>query len=499
MKQKNNSEAQQNMKNRLFKKFFFPTVFAVIISLAFIASLLSFAVGRYFAEYNKKLLKENCQTISQTVQNYIGSKYAKPLIQNAVDTLAGAIDSEVFITNINGRVLICSCDEWKRSSSCIHANGDMSENIINKAVKDEYYEVGRLSLKYSEVHYTYACNIKNSNNEVIAVVFASSPASSLSLLLRKITYIFVVCSIIPIVFLFCSIYFITYRLTKPLRIMSVAANKISMGDFSTRIPSYGNDEINDLAQSFNKMTDSLVKLEGTRRSFVANVSHELRTPMTTIGGFIDGIIDGTIEEDKRDYYLKIVSSEIKRLARIVQSMLSLARLESGEQEVNLSNVDLYASVCNSVISQEQRIEEKNISILGLEDAQKTFIEADEDLIYQVVYNLIDNAIKFVNEEGFIKFSFETKNDTVVLKIRNSGEGIKPQDLKYVFDRFYKVDKSRSSNKNSSGLGLYIVKTIVDIHKGKILVRSLYGEYTEFEVRFPINNKLKKLGDKNERI
>ena len=168
-------------------------------------------------------------------------------------------------------------------------------------------------------------------------------------------------------------------------------------------------------------------------------------------------------------------------------MLSLARLESGEQKVNLSNVDLFSTVCNSVISQEQRINAKNVTVSGLEDAERIVVEADGDLIYQAVYNIIDNAIKFVNENGTISFSFERRNGEAVLKIRNTGEGIKPEELKYVFDRFYKVDRSRSINKNGSGLGLYIVKTIIDIHNGKILVRSLYGEYTEFEVILPDKN------------
>lgn len=475
------------MKNRLFRKFYSATTVSVLLSLAVIVSVMSFSISRFLAADKKTSLKDNCRTISQTVSNVIGSSYSKQVIENSVSTLSKAINAQVFITDENGQLLMCSCDDWRRNNSCIHSNGEISDKILESAKENEYYEVGKLSMKYSEAHYTYACPIKNLNGKLLGLVFASCPTTSLQILLSNISRIFVISAIIPIVLLFCVMYVITYRLTKPLRIMSIAAKKMSMGDFSTRVPTYGNDEISDLANSFNHMTDALVKLESTRRSFVANVSHELRTPMTTIGGFIDGIIDGTIEEDKREYYLKIVSNEIKRLARIVQSMLSLARLESGEQKVNLSNVDLFSTVCNSVISQEQRINAKNVTVSGLEDAERIVVEADGDLIYQAVYNLIDNAIKFVNENGTISFSFERRNGEAVLKIRNTGEGIKPEELKYVFDRFYKVDRSRSINKNGSGLGLYIVKTIIDIHNGKILVRSLYGEYTEFEVILPEKN------------
>lgn len=432
---------------------------------------------------------ENCQTISATVSESVGSGYSKMLIESSVKTVSKAIDSRVFITDNDGNVIVCSCQEWNTVGSCVHSQGEIDERIIKRAKDGEYYEVGKLSSKYSEAHYTYACPIV-SDNGVIGIVFASSPASAMMMLIGNVAKMFLISAIIPVVLLFVSIYAITYRFTRPLRYMSIAAKKMSMGDFSMRVPVSGNDEIAELAKSFNNMTDALVKMEGARRSFVANVSHELRTPMTTIGGFIDGIIDGTIEQNKSEYYLKIVSNEVKRLTRLVQSMLSLAKLESGEQQIKLAPVDLYNTVCESVISQEQRIEAKNIEITGLESLEPVVINADGDLIHQVVYNLIDNAIKFVNQDGYINFQIKREQNSVVFKIRNSGVGIKPEELKYVFDRFYKADKSRSSNKNSTGLGLYIVKTIVDIHKGKILVRSLYGEYTEFEMTLPIENQLK---------
>lgn len=266
--------------------------------------------------------------------------------------------------------------------------------------------------------------------------------------------------------------------------MSQAAAALANGDFSRRIPVTSNDELGELATAFNQMTNSLSRLEGVRRSFIANVSHELKTPMTTISGFIDGIIDGTIPPEKQPYYLNIISQETKRLSRVVQSMLSLAQLESGKATLNLHRFDMSSLVCAVVVAREQSINEKNIEIRGLDDLQTTFVRADRDLIYQVVYNLVDNAVKFTNDGGYIEFCVHTVKGGVQVKVKNSGQGISPEALPLVFERFYKEDRSRSQRKNSTGLGLYLAKTIINIHGGSISVNSLEQKYVEFEFTLP---------------
>ena len=233
------------------------------------------------------------------------------------------------------------------------------------------------------------------------------------------------------------------------------------------------------------MTNSLVQLEGMRKSFVANVSHELKTPMTTIGGFIDGIHDGTIEPEKQRYYLNIVSDEVKRLSRLVQSMLSMAKLESGEFVLKPELFDFRELLCTIVISQEQRIESQRLNITGLDEIQSISVKADRDLIHQVIYNLVDNAIKFTDESGTIDFKLKNDNKKLIFTITNTGKGIPENELPYVFDRFYKVDKSRSAVKNSTGLGLYIVKTILKAHGGSITVSSRENSFTSFSVTLPL--------------
>ena len=243
-------------------------------------------------------------------------------------------------------------------------------------------------------------------------------------------------------------------------------------------------KVAELATALNAMAVSLSSVEGMRRSFVANVSHELKTPMTTIAGFIDGILDGTIPDEKRNYYLKIVSNEVKRLSRLVRSMLDLSRIDSGELKINPVRFDMTEVVCTALLSFERRIDEKRIDIVGLGDCPRMEVQGDFDLLGQVLYNLLDNAVKFTNEGGTIAIHLEKKDGRVYCAVRNSGEGVPSHEMPRLFERFYKSDKSRSLDKNGVGLGLYIVKTVINLHQGEIMVRSVEGEYTEFAFWLP---------------
>jgi len=207
--------------------------------------------------------------------------------------------------------------------------------------------------------------------------------------------------------------------------------------------------------------------------------------MTTISGFVDGILDGTIPEDRRSYYLGVVSSETKRLARLVRSMLDLSKIDSGDMKISLERFDLSKTVTNALLTFEQRIEEKNIDIQGLDQMKPLYVRGDPDLIHQVAYNLIENAVKFANPDGYIRVNVFSRERVAYVRIANSGIGIPSEDLPRIFERFYKTDKSRSHDKTGVGLGLYIVKTIIALHKGDIEVRSSEGSYCEFEFHIPM--------------
>ncbi len=475
------------MRLKLFKKYFFTTLLIIIFSLGFMMLILSFALDRFIAKTKYETLNNACGQVMDYITFFSeDGKMDGNQFYGMLRTVAKVSDADIFISDNSGKVVVCGCEEWSQKSACMHTMSLIPENILENAENSKEFFVSTVEI-YERPHYVTAKSMHNQSGKRYATVFAAASVSTVNELLSTITRLYIFSAIVPIILMFFCIYAMTYRLTKPLKKMSEASRAMAKGDFSKRIPVTTDDEIGELAVSFNLMTNSLSQLEGMRKSFVANVSHELKTPMTTIGGFIDGILDGTIEPDKQTYYLNIVSEEIKRLSRLVQSMLSMSRLESGEFSLKPELFDLREMLFTIVISQEQRIEGKKLQINGLDGLQSLSVNADKDLIHQVVYNLVDNAIKFTDDNGYVNFSLVKEGKNTVLTITNSGKGIPEKDLQFIFERFYKVDKSRSLGKNSTGLGLYIAKTIITAHKGAISVSSNENEFTSFKITLPIEN------------
>ena len=358
---------------------------------------------------------------------------------------------------------------------------DVVQTTINEG---KYFARTTLEGIYDEEKYVAAYPIYYKNNRIFGIVIVSTDTSDVSTFTDMVLKLFILSAIAALGVSFLAISIFSYNLVKPLKQMAQAAKQFAKGDFTVRVSESSNDEIGELAVSFNNMAESLSSAEVTRRSFIANVSHELKTPMTTIGGFIDGILDGTIPPEKNDYYLHIVSDEVKRLSRLVRSMLDLSRLDNGELKLNYKNFDLLSTLVTILITFEQEIDKKNIQIRGLENISPKKINGDKDLIHQIVYNLIENAVKFTDEGGYIEFDISENSTRTDFLIKNSGTGIKKSEIPLVFDKFYKTDKSRSKDKKGLGLGLYLVRSIIRLHGGDITADSVYGEYTEFRFYIP---------------
>ncbi len=276
-----------------------------------------------------------------------------------------------------------------------------------------------------------------------------------------------------------AVYFISEKIIAPLKDMSKAAKSFASGKFDVRVPEFGNDEVSELAVAFNNMASELSTFEDTRRTFLANVSHDLRTPMTTIAGFIDGIIDGAIPPEKHEYYLSVIASEVRRLSRLVSTLLDISRIQAGERKFNKTPFDICEMARQILISFEQKIDAKNLDVEFDCDSEKMFALADRDAIYQILYNICDNGVKFSKNGGRYRISIVSREKKIYVSVYNEGQGIPESDLPHVFDRFYKSDKSRGLDKTGVGLGLYIAKTIIDAHDEEIWVKSSYGNYCEF--------------------
>ena len=470
------------MRLKLFKKYFFTTF--IIISVAVFAMLiiLSVVLNSYIVKSKQEVLNKACNEICDYIE--VASKTGKVPSKNELfeifNLVSQVAEADVFAIDTRGSVVVCGCEVTADNESCHHSSVNIDAEHIGEWDENKPLKLDTLDI-YDSPHYIIAKPILSDKGQRIGLVFATAPTLVINRLMSAVTKIFIASSLVPLIIMVIAIYIMTYRLTKPLKLMSEATRAMAKGDFSKRIPVMSDDEIGELSVSFNMMTNSLAQLEGMRKSFIANVSHELKTPMTTIGGFIDGILDGTIEPEKQSYYLNIVSDEVKRLSRLVQSMLSMSRLESGEFVLKPELFDLSELIFSIVVSQEQRIEQKKLNIIGLDRIENISVSADRDLLHQAVYNLVDNAIKFTDDGGSITFDLKNENKKAVFSIINTGKGIPKNELPFIFERFYKVDKSRSASKNSTGLGLYIVKTIVTAHGGNVTVNSKENEYTAFKI------------------
>ena len=462
----------------IFAKYF--TVLSAIITISFAAmgGMQMLLSTRYWVAEKKQLLRENTLSMAKMTAQYAKRGENITGLYPYISLMADTIDSYIFITDTDGNILLYS------DNAVALKKVKLSQQIVERLNSGEYFEVGLLDGLYATRQYTIGVPVTVYDNTVVGYVFASTSAEMLSEYLLNNLNVFIVSALGVLALTFIAVYIMTFRMVKPLRQMAAAARSYGMGDFSKRIHVEGHDEIAELATSLNNMAISLSSAEGMRRSFIANVSHELKTPMTTIAGFIDGILDGTIPKEKHEYYLRIVTQEVKRLSRLVKTMLDLSRIDNGELRLNPTHYDLTDQVCNILLSFVQRIEEKNVTVEGLEDCPRVDVYADYDLIGQVIYNLIDNAIKFMNYGGTLTINISHRDKRVYCSVRNTGMGIPSHEMPYIFERFYKTDKSRSLDKNGMGLGLYIVKTVINLHHGEISVRSTEGEFCEFVFWLP---------------
>ena len=468
------------MQKSIFSKYFRVCAVTVLSSIVVLGTLFMLFAAQYFSKEKISLLT-NCTTVARGyVLERVDSRLLldRDALAPTLTALSESNDTTIFLTDINGKTLLCT----EGSSCVVHSTYQIPASILRKADAGQYSEVGRLENLYKTPKFTVCQPVKTSAGAV-GYLFVSADNADMRTFLTEMIKIFLISAVAVLLISFVATYFVTLKMVRPLREMSTAAKKFGQGDFTTRIRIDGDDEIGQLAMSFNNMARSLSELESMRRSFIANVSHELKTPMTSIAGFIDGILDGTIGKDQERHYLRIVSDEVKRLSRLVRSMLNLSRIEAGELKVQTTPFNILEIICETVFSFEQSIEQKKLDIRGL-DTDKVMVDADPDLIHQVVYNLVDNAVKFVSEGGYLEFSFSVDASMTYVGIRNSGEGLSKEEIPRVFDRFYKTDRSRGVDKNGVGLGLYLVRSIINLHGGDIIVKSVQGEYTEFVFSVP---------------
>ena len=467
-------------------RIFSTVTIILLVSLLSVGLLLRSLIKDYLTAHTFDQLQHDTQVISQLAASYYteGSLGTMDFLIN-LDVASKVSQSDAVICNAKGQILLCSDSPFGCEHQGLYVGSDYLQEVIRSGfVRD----TGVIKGLYEDSRYICSTPIHSGSGVVVGIAIVSQTPDSNDQLLSRLTDIYLILSVLAVVLaaLFMGLY--VKRQNAPLREMASTARAFGHGDLDARVEIRKNysAEVEDLALAFNNMASSLQKSEYQRQEFVANVSHELKTPMTTIGGYIDGILDGTIPEEKSRHYMRVVSDETKRLSRLVRSMLDISQLqrEQGIPEEKKVRFDLEECAGQVLITFEQKITAKELQVEVEMPEHPVHILANQDYITQVIYNLVDNAVKFCPIGGTVGLRIREGHDKAYISVYNDGQTIPPEELPLVFDRFHKIDKSRSQNRDGWGLGLYIVKTIVCSHGENISVSSHDGR-TEFTFTMPL--------------
>ncbi len=467
------------------------TAVAVMLLLALLLVGICFQllVKDYLAEQTIEGLRSDGAVIVDLIQAVFTENPVTHRDFNIAMSVASSVSgADAVVCDANGKLILCA----QSPMGCDHQGLAVGQEYLEQVFRTGgCVDAGVIEGLYPDERYVVALPIfQKDSTQRIGIVIVSTPMADTVGVLRRISEIFVFVSLLVILAAVGIMTVYVRQQSIPLRDMAKAAQAFGHGELTARVKTEGNytQEVEELALAFNNMASSLQKSEYQRQEFVANVSHELKTPMTTISGYVDGILDGTIPPEKERQYLQVVSDETKRLNRLVRSMLDISRLQDqgGIPENQKTRFDLEEAVGQVLITFEQKITEKKLDVQVDMPEHPVFTHANQDYITQVIYNLVDNGVKFSPEGGQLTLTIREGRGKAYVSVCNQGQTIPPEELPLVFDRFHKTDKSRSQNRDSWGLGLYIVKTIVCSHGENISVTSRDGK-TTFTFTLPLVN------------
>lgn len=470
-----------------FGRSFSGAAVILLLALTMLGASFQLLVKNFLTDTVFTNLLQDAKIISGLASSYsIDGSLSSQEFRLNLNIVGQVSGSDTLICDTTGKVVICSDVGMGCTHAGLHLNTDYLQSVISGGSDRG---TGIIRGVYEDRRFVVAVPIVDSDTgEAKGIVIVSTPIAETASILNKISNIFLTVAACVVLVGVLAVSAMARRESKPLRALADAANAFGHGDLEARVKLDDDcsEEMEEVALAFNNMASSLQKSEYQRQEFVANVSHELKTPMTVISGYIDGILDGTIPEANREYYLNIVSDETKRLSRLVRSMLDISRLQSegGIPEEKKLHFDLEDCAGQALLTFEKKINDKKINVLVDMPDHPVNTIANRDYITQVIYNLLDNAVKFCPEGGDLGMSIVENGGKAFVSISNQGETIPAEELPLVFERFHKIDKSRSLNREGWGLGLYIVKTIVCSHGEDISVTSRDGK-TEFTFTMPL--------------
>ena len=466
----------------LYWRQMFVTAGMVLLTLLLLgASFFSLSYNYARGQKSEEIMAK-ARVMSQLSINYLeNGRYmdiedlrSDPDFQQLATFAAIVSDVHFMICDTEGHVLLTT--DQTLEGKVITMPESMSREILEKGASARRDSLGGL---YESRRFVVGVPAVNpETQEVVGEVYGVSTTSSLDSMWQGFIGLFFMTAFVVLMISFMASSITTMRQVQPIREMVQATRRYAEGDFDIRMNDYGrDDEIGELAASFNAMAESLQQTERQRREFIANISHELKTPMTTIAGYTDGILDGTIPPEREKQYLQIISDESRRLSRMVRRMLDVSQLQAIDPLKSGSHFDICESMRRVLISMEKKITDRDLDVEADIPEEPILVLGDNDMITQVIYNLLENATKFARSGSTLYLGVTTIDGKARVTVRNLGDTIPAEELPLLFERFHKSDKSRSEDKDGVGLGLYIVKTILEQHKEKINVTSENGVTT----------------------
>lgn len=449
---------------------------SILLLVLVILLPLGFVINQIFGNFYYSKVQEQVEEASD--------RYAKSItsLQNQqpqmFEALASVTDHEIIITDETGIVVansgIPSISIGERISS-----KEIETLAKNQAIRSKYHD------KINNSRYLRVGKSINFNNESIGGVFVLASIEdlyqSLSLIKRAVILAGVGASFLAIGF--TSI--LTHKLSTPLLEMEKATRKIAAGDLNTRVFNDSRDEIGSLATAINDLAVELHRYRTNRREFLANISHELQTPITYMEGYANALEKELYQsEEEKKQYLQIIQRESSRMSKLVSDLFELSKMEDGKIGLIFEEVDLVEVVENAILRTKMKAQEKGLQLQVNQMHDIPSINADGLRMEQVIINLIENAIRYT-ESGFVAIELTNKLREVKVIVEDTGIGIPKEDLPFLFERFYRVEKSRSREYGGTGLGLAIVKQLVELQGGSITVKSQIGRGTRFELVFPV--------------
>lgn len=459
-------------KRTLYIKFILTYLIFGILSFVTVATLTSEMIRDYLTKNEAASLYKEATLISNKYASYFyNSKISADDVINQLDAIDTLTSAEIWIINSDGKIIYNS-----RSSK--NSNSPAIVPDFNLFSGSQYYTVGNFYDCFENETLSVYSSI-TSNFKIQGYVVIHIPMNTIIEKQKNVLYIsFISLGIIFLLSLLIIVVF-TDAVYIPLNQITTATEQYAAGNLKYTFDVNRTDEMGYLGAQLNYMATKLSQTEENQKKFIANVSHDFRSPLTSIKGYLEAMVDGTIPVEMHEKYLNIVLNETERLTKLTNSLLTLNNLNTTGMVLETSDFDINAVIKNTIATFEGTCKDKKIRINLILSGEKLFVKADMGKIQQVLYNLIDNAIKFSDNEKSIKIETTEKNEKVFVSVKDEGIGIPKDSVNHIFDRFYKSDLSRGKDKKGTGLGLSITKEIITAHHENINVISTEGVGSEF--------------------